>query len=67
MSFDDDTRDRPEPEPPAKCFDCGRLSVATDICIHCASPLMYSEDTIVRIALNTSGRGHKGKKRKQRR
>ena len=33
----------PEPEAPAKCYECGRLSVNTDICIYCASPLMYSE------------------------
>ena len=66
--FRDDCLEPDEPDRPeaaAKCFTCGRQSVATDICVHCSSPLMYSEDTIVRIAANRSGMRAKPKRKKR--
>ena len=49
---DDDGQAAPELEPPARCFECKRLSADVDRCPHCGSPLMVSEATIAIIAAN---------------
>jgi hypothetical protein len=63
--LDDDARDRPEPEAPARCFECKRLSADVDRCPHCGSPLMVSEETIAIMAANRAHRP-RPKQRKKR-
>ena len=65
MAFDDNDVREP-PEAPAKCYECGRLSVNTDRCVFCGSPLMYSEDTIVTIAANRAHRPRPNAKKRKR-
>lgn len=60
MPFDDDIRE--PPEPPAKCFDCGRVSVDADRCVYCGSPLMVSDQTLATIVAT---RAHRPTKRRQ--